>query len=110
MKHLSIKPFFPSKDRCIQTSKPIAQALGLPIFLEHGPYFRSSKLSYLNHMQAFRSGIPQHNQAQAFTPVLPRLHHCSNYSLKLTPPGLPYGIHHAKEKMWMKSTIARPAF
>ena len=27
------------KDRCIQTSKPIARALGLPIFLEHGSYF-----------------------------------------------------------------------
>jgi hypothetical protein len=26
-------------DRCLQTSKPVSDALGVPIFVEHGTYF-----------------------------------------------------------------------
>ena len=37
---------FPS-DRCLQTAKPVAGALGVPIYVEHGWYIRIISLRFL---------------------------------------------------------------
>lgn len=97
-------------DRCLQTSKPVSQALNVPIYAEHGEPIHASSRDAARLMGPTFQGSPNGTHPSVPAPVCilvpPQLPSCRVSLGRSIPAGVRFGTPVARARTSMNVTIA----